>query len=260
MPSVRFFLLVFLSLWGFVTPAFAQEDSAPSLKAQPVAVVEKKTVPEERPPVVLELFSSQACVFCPEADRFFGELVQDEHIIGLACHVDYFDVKDGALSKPFCTDRQSWYMKTLGAGPNYTPQLVVNGHADVVGYKLEAIIEAVKREEESAPVRLTVVREEDAGVFRVFLPEQDPLPVSPLKLWLAVYDKPHHLSVAEGRNKGKAMVYYKIVSAVQDLGEWDGQEGKKIVSPGLTDQNGGFVLVAQDAEKGTIVAVADYSL
>ena len=39
-------------------------------------------------PVVVELFSTQGCMFCPVADRFFIDLLaKAPAVIGLSCHV-----------------------------------------------------------------------------------------------------------------------------------------------------------------------------
>ena len=41
-------------------------------------------------PVVVELFSTQGCMFCPVADRLFTDLRNRvPNVIGLSCHVDY---------------------------------------------------------------------------------------------------------------------------------------------------------------------------
>ena len=66
---------------------------AQDVKALPVPAVEQEQIPRlGKAPVVVELFSSQACVFCPRADRLFADLLKQDNVIGLACHVDYFDV------------------------------------------------------------------------------------------------------------------------------------------------------------------------
>ena len=43
------------------------------------------------PPVVVELFTSQGCNSCPPAEAFLGELADEEGILALELHVDYWD-------------------------------------------------------------------------------------------------------------------------------------------------------------------------
>ena len=45
----------------------------------------------QHPRAVLELFTSQGCSSCPEADARLHELAATPDVIGLAYHVDYWD-------------------------------------------------------------------------------------------------------------------------------------------------------------------------
>src|SRR5262245_58242267 len=87
-----------------------------------------------RAPVVLELFTSQGCSSCPPADELLPELAAAPGVIALAFHVDVWDDLGwkNPFSSPQWTARQESYVEKLGGGP-YTPQLVVNGRAHVVG-------------------------------------------------------------------------------------------------------------------------------
>src|SRR6059036_991639 len=90
---------------------------------------------DNRPPVVVELFTSEGCSSCPPADAFLGELAQRPDIVALAFHVDYWDYigwKDPYAS-PLTTQRQHDYAAALHLHMVYTPQMVVDGRADVVG-------------------------------------------------------------------------------------------------------------------------------
>lgn len=244
------FAAAFAAFLLFSSSCYAQE-----VKAQPVPAVQKEAVPVlGKAPVVVELFSSQACVFCPEADRLFADFLEQDNVIGLACHVDYFDVKQGSLAQPFCTERQDRYMETLGAGPNYTPQMVVNGVTDVVGYKLKDAVAALQKAAFSDVRTLRIAETTAAGTYKVSVPP-DLLPgAATMKLWLALYDKPHDLTVAEGRNKGQKSVYAHVVSS---LGATDKITPDIYVTPPLEDRHAGFAVILQDTQTGRIYGAGE---
>lgn len=249
-------VIIFVSFCGL-----SQSVKAQSVSAEPVTSVAEETlkVPVDpmakgAPPIVVELFSSQACVFCPQADRYFGDLIKQPNIIGLACHVSYFDVRQGSLSQKFCTKRQSWYMKTLKAGPNYTPQIVVNGHIDVVGYKYDDVGVAMQAAAMNGIERLNL-RKHGQG-YVVSLPEKPDWQKKDMTMWLALYDKPHNVTIAEGRNRGKQMTYYNVLSAFEDLGAWNGTAEEKTLMPLMKGSHEGFVFMVQDNQTGEILAVA----
>jgi hypothetical protein len=254
--------LLLLSFFVFCSPYGVNKAQSQTVPAVPVGAVVEEKLPADalvlsEGPVVIELFSSQACVFCPRADRLLADLAQQVHVIALACHVDYFDVRTGALSKPFCSERQNWYMRALHGGPNYTPQMVVQGRHDVIGYEIPAVTGALRKAAHDIPPAVGIDFTGTAGRYRVTLPalrkDQN------FKLWLMVYDKPHDLIVSEGRNKGQKMSYVNIVSAMQDLGEWNALESDTMeveVKRGV-DQRG-FAILAQDAKTGEIGAAGRY--
>lgn len=260
-PNLKSALMiaVFLSaVLPFSLTGYAQSAVTPMVV--PGVAVEPSPLTKKTDLIVVELFSSQACVFCPQADALFSELILQPHVIGLACHVDYFDVRAGSLSQPFCTSRQSWYMQVLGAGPNYTPQIVINGYRDMVGYKAEDVRHALhKAQETQGPDRLEIVATGISASFK--LSWSTPMTVKltePAALWLAVFDKPHNLIVAEGRNKGTPMRYENIVSRQQELGVWSPAENAKTIEVKLTPGDKGFAVFIQGQQSGRLYAAGQY--
>ena len=242
----------------FCAPPLRAQDGSP--QARPVTAVAAEAVPAPGAgPVVLELFSSQACIFCPRADRLFADLVATQpDMIALACHVDYFDVKQGSLSQPFCTARQTWYERLLRSGPAYTPQVVMQGGIDVVGYKMEAVIAGLKKAAQLPTMPLYIFVTDKDNEFRVALPDTA-LPLGAhAVLYLVIYDRPHEVTIAEGRNKGQKITYYNIISDLRDQGAWpDRQQGTVVTAP-LTDANEGFALLLQDTATGKILAAGKF--
>src|ERR1700750_688452 len=115
------------------------------------------------PRAVVELFTSQGCSSCPPADKLLGELAKDANVIALSLPIDYWDYlgwKDTLADKRF-TARQKAYSHMRGDRDVYTPQVVVNGSAHVVGSdraKIEGAIDATKKTEGvmSLPVSMSV--------------------------------------------------------------------------------------------------------
>ena len=93
-------------------------------------------------PVVVELFTSQGCSSCPPADALLRKLAEEEDVIALALHVDYWDYlgwKD-SFATPKFTARQRAYAKKARSRSIYTPQMVVQGEDRVVGNDAEMVL------------------------------------------------------------------------------------------------------------------------
>ena len=246
-PGVLFLLMV---LFVSFTGARAQETPP----AVPVKGVEKQTLGEG--PVVLELFSSQACAFCPDADQLLGDLIGNANVIGLACHVDYFDVREGSLAQSFCTDRQTLYESYLRSGPNYTPQLVINGAHDVVGYRLEQVTEIIEEAKRTPPQRIEVVKTGGKRAYEIALP--DLKAEEALQIYVMTLDKPHEVKITEGANSGQTITYHNIASHIQTLEPWDGVAKKLAIEVEVKPRHHGFVVLVQDSGAGHIQAAGQY--
>src|SRR6185295_18953420 len=103
-------------------------------------------------PVVVELFTSEGCSSCPPADNVLTDLLRDQpiagvQVIGFSEHVDYWDQlgwKDPFSNAAF-TARQTAYSATLHRSDIYTPQIVVDGAAEMVGSDRASVIAAISR-------------------------------------------------------------------------------------------------------------------
>lgn len=159
-------------------------------------------------PVVLELFTSQGCSSCPPADALLGELERKPAVIALAWHVDYWNGLGwhDPFATRFATDRQRAYAARLQTDV-YTPALVVNGAALVVGSDRDAIAQAMARvPPPRGPVSL---RADSAGLIATFDPA-----LRPATVLLASYDPVRDTAVGAGENSGRKLREYHVVRSV----------------------------------------------
>ncbi len=157
--------------------------------------------------VVLELFTSEGCSSCPPADALLGELVRLPGAVAVAWHVDYWN--DLGWRDPFATrfatERQRAYATRLH-DEVYTPGLVVNGAAIVVGSDRSAVAAAIA-DAAPLPVPATLVR--DADGLRATLGATE----APLSALLAVYAPERATPVGGGENSGRRLREFHIVTA-----------------------------------------------
>jgi hypothetical protein len=197
-------------------------------------------------PVVLELFTSQGCSSCPPADALLGSLARRPAVIALAWHVDYWDHlgwRDPYASRE-ATARQQAYARQLG-NVVFTPALVVNGAAVVVGSDHEAVATAITAADALA-VPVSLSRTEDGMAVDI---GASPTPVRALRV---VYDPEHATAVGAGENQGEKLREYRIVREAELLGEWDGSARRFTMKP--TGPGQGQVVLLQTADLRVIGA------
>ncbi len=99
---------------------------------------------------VLELFTSEGCSSCPPADRVLSAIAAERAgapVLALSFHVDYWNSLGwrDPFSAAAHSRRQRRHAKALGHSRVYTPQLVVNGQAEVLGSSASAVRALVAR-------------------------------------------------------------------------------------------------------------------
>ena len=114
------------------------------------ANIENKLLENTAGFVVMELFTSQGCSSCPPADALLAEYANSNNrqIIPLSFHVDYWNRLGwmDPFSNKLYSERQQWYSQHLPKGSIYTPQLIVNGQAEVVGNNRTAVKALVEKQ------------------------------------------------------------------------------------------------------------------
>lgn len=242
--------------FALVFPMIAYAQGTPKVQAAPAVVVEAEQLGEPDPTglVVIELFSSQACLFCPKADAYLNTLAMKNNVIALACHVDYFDIPGTSLAKPFCTQRQAEYARLLRTGPVYTPQMVINGKYDAIGYKKEAVSKLINK---AARYRMPEIKISDLGNgnYRLGMPD---VPTGQYEIWVGITEKPLERSIVIGKNKGQSVLYENIVSDLQSAMLWSGEARNFDLSAPLTPSKAAIAVWAQDQITGEIVSAGKY--
>lgn len=204
--------------------------------------------------VVAELFTSQGCSSCPPADALLGELAMRGDVLALSLHVDYWDYigwKDPYASASM-SERQRAYAKALGARMVYTPQMVVQGSAELVGSRRAAVLGAIEEAQaRSLPVRVTLVGDEAVEIAAGEAPPGGAV------VWLVAYD--HHLTteIERGENAGKRISYYNVVRSFQRLGHWMGEAlSLPVDCDSLVGANRGAAVLVQAGGYGPILGAA----
>jgi hypothetical protein len=172
---------------------------------------------------VLELFTSQGCNSCPPADAILGEYAKDADVLALSFPVDYWDYlgwKD-TLASHENTVRQKAYADARGDRQVYTPQVIVNGTAHVVGSNRQQIEAALGT---SPPLPVPVTMEPGTDSTTVTVGASTTPGKAKGTIWLAMYDDPVTVPIERGENTGKSITYYNVVRKLRPIAMWKGME------------------------------------
>ena len=227
--------------------------------------------------VVLELFTSQGCSSCPAAEELLSRIGLDpgtrELVAPLAFHVDYWD--ELGWRDPFSdrawSFRQMQYQHALKvAGGAYTPQLVVNGQAELNGTHARRVLselEAAQQQDVVASVELAARLCEGArrpalavDVKATLLGE---VAAGKLELKLAVFENGVVTAVRRGENGGRTLRNDFVVRRLEtafSLQPTKGARGERQLTLKLDRdwqlQNLGVAAFLQDSSSLRILAAA----
>jgi hypothetical protein len=177
------------------------------------------------PRAVVELFTSQGCSSCPPADQILGELAKDPAVIALSLPIDYWDYlgwKDTLADKRFSA-RQKAYSQVRGDRKIYTPQVIVNGSAHVIGSDRRGIEGAIKNTQKadgvmSVPVTMTL----SGKSINVSVAASKVPAAARGEVWICSISKAVPIMIGRGENRGQEVTYYNVVRNLLKVGDWNG--------------------------------------
>jgi hypothetical protein len=164
-----------------------------------------------RPPLVLELYTSEGCSSCPLADRWLSPLKAGAEVLPMAFHVSYWNRLGWAdrFASTEVTQRQHEWARAMGASNVYTPQVVAGGrdwrHWPTLPEAPAAapMALALRRDGE----RVTVDVGAAAGRWTAY--------------W-AVLEDGHRSRVTAGENKGETLAHDHVVRQYKPVTAWSG--------------------------------------
>jgi hypothetical protein len=216
--------------------------------------------------VLVELFTSEGCSSCPPADALLRKLDGSKTsdgtlMVALGEHVTYWNSFGWAdrFSAETYTARQQSYGERFRLDSVYTPQIVVNGQAQVLGSDESAVRRAVAAQPTNT-ITLQLAQVVLAGdhlqvsySLRGVLPDQS-------EVWAAVTDDRATTEVKSGENGGRRLEHAAVARSLVRLGPaltGDSSESIKIppVLAGQETSRRHLIVFVQEAPAGKILAV-----
>lgn len=189
---------------------------------------ERTALAADDTPVVLELFTSQGCSSCPEADKILGDIAaMRDDVIALSVHVNYWDYMgwEDPFASPATTERQHAYKAAMGLKYVYTPQLVINGRRHVVGSERDEIVSRIADAKAETEVGLAIrISPMGDGAVRVYVPADDSATrENKAVIWIVSFDREHRTTVTAGENAGRELANHRVVRSFRKLADWQGE-------------------------------------
>jgi hypothetical protein len=181
------------------------------------------------PKAVVELFTSQGCSSCPPADKILGELAKDPSVIALSLPIDYWDYlgwKDTLADSRFSA-RQKAYSHMRGDRDVYTPQVVVNGAAHVIGSdraRIEGAIKDTGKTDKVMSLPVTMSLSGKQLTVSVAAAKDANTPTHG-EIWLCSISKAVPIAIGRGENSGREVIYHNVVRNLLKVGDWNGSPG-----------------------------------
>jgi hypothetical protein len=197
---------------------------------------------------VVELFQSQGCSSCPPTNANVMALSERPDLLTLSFGVTYWDAlgwKD-TFASPRYTDRQWDYAHAFHRQQVFTPEVVVNGRADVVGRDRGELEALIARQAGNSGPRILL----DKGAVTVGAGS------GAADVWLVRFDpRIVQVPIARGENGGRTLPHRNVVKELVKLGEWTGREATYRLPPSADAALGDAILV-QAGPGGAILAAA----
>jgi hypothetical protein len=204
----------------------------------------------EKTPVMVELFTSEGCSSCPPADVLLLQLedrqpVAGAEIIALSEHVDYWNRLGWTdpYSSALFSQRQSEYAKAFGLDDIYTPQMVVDGTAQLVGNNPKKALEVITKAVNTPKARVTIVPSVNTQAKEAAVTiSVEKLPQlkagDKAEVMLAVTESHLHSSVLRGENSGRKLAHTAVVRKLKSIGKMDSSNQRFSATQTVTMEKG----------------------
>jgi len=215
-------------------------------------------------PVVIELFTSEGCSSCPPADALLVDLgtkppPNGVKLILLGEHVDYWNYigwTDRFSSAAF-SERQNDYAHELHLATVYTPQMVIDGHLQLVGNGAPEVYRDIsKAAAEPKPAQVMLQWEPQQ---KLHIAVQMPTPEK-AKVVLAITEDGLSTAVGKGENGGRTLHHAAVVRQLRELGKLaNGQFASNVDVAAHRDWNPAnlkVVVLVQQQGSGRILGAA----
>ena len=205
-----------------------------------------------RPPVIVELYTSQGCGSCVEANRLVDDLADREGLLPLTFSVDYLDYLGwrDTFARPEFSKRQRSYAERWDAPALIAPQVVIDGRGKARGTEAEAVDALIKEAQRAQrdPPEIRFIGDRVAV-------GTGPRSATTADVWLIRYDpRGQDVAVRRGENQGRTLIYRNVVRELVRLGGWKGKAVSFAV-PEPTAKGLVTLVVVQKPKGGEVVAL-----
>jgi hypothetical protein len=216
---------------------------------------------EARSPVVVELFSSEGCSSCPPADIVLRDLARGKgaaEIIALEEHVDYWNHLGWSdpFSSPAWSERQRVYSTAMGHSSVYTPQVVIDGTAELVGSDKEGVLGAIAAAAKRPKARVSLSR--DGDTLHIAISDL-PAPHAESDVLVTITEDGLSTAIPRGENAGATVVHAPVARSMEKIGSIGASEsrfvGERLVTrtPGWKKDKLRVIVLVQTKEKRAIL-------
>jgi hypothetical protein len=174
-------------------------------------------------PVLVELFTSQGCGACANANNLVAEAGRGNDVLVLTYNVDYWDYLGwrDTFAKPEFATRQRAYAAAIGKRALTTPQIVVQGAKGSEQVEAGTLTRLLAKPAAAPAARLRGELTAN-GSHRISISANPK--AGEADVWLAEFEPGAvFVDVAKGENAGQRVPHYNVVRHLRRVGAWRGE-------------------------------------
>ena len=202
--------------------------------------------------VVVELYTSQGCSSCPAADAILNDIAEDQSIIALGLHVDYWDYlgwKDKLAQHAFTKRQAAYNMAMKSRYRLVTPQMIFQGRDYVAGAKKRKTLEYIEMyRNQPEYAKLQLVR--DGDEVRIQLAPNAASRAADLHI--VRFNPSVDVEIKGGENRGKTVRYVNTVTRWDTIADWNGRDTLDLSHDLENDDQ--LAVIVQEKGHGAILA------